>query len=418
MKLPELSQRELEFGEVASRRRRNFVLSVRNRSTHGFLGVRESAARARPKHCARARASCFYALMDAVVDRYFRCSTRSRPSWNVEERDLRPRCGALEHRAAVRAEAARDRDAPRGRAAGRSRRQATSGPRAGGVREHAGILPRRARPSRPHQREAIDAMRETIATAIQVNLSMVTIEESETTKRLAAWAAIFAVSTALAGVRGMNFDSMPELHWRWGYPMALARSPPRPESCTTASAAPVGCDGTSSEVRPPVGVRQALVRTRRHTWLTTGLTRRAAPRAAGGVAAPRSAQDLLRRVGRRRQDLRDAFAAARAARAQGTSLIVGVVETHGRAETEAMVHDLPRLALKPVPYRDRVLQEFDLDGALAWAAPQPEPLVLLDELAHSNARLAPSEALAGRGGVAGRRRRRLVDDERAAPGRA
>ncbi len=79
------------------------------------------------------------------------------------------------------------------------------------------------------------------------------------------------------------------------------------------------------------------------------------------------------------------LAAARAAQAAGATLIVGIVETHGRAETEAMARDLPRLALKGVPYRDRVLHEFDLDGALAWAAQQPEPLVLLDELAHSNA---------------------------------
>jgi magnesium transporter len=69
---------------------------------------------------------------------------------------------------------------------------------------------------------AIDSIRDTIATAIQVNLSMVTIDESETTKRLAAWAAIFAVSTALAGIWGMNFEHMPELKWRFGYPLALS----------------------------------------------------------------------------------------------------------------------------------------------------------------------------------------------------
>jgi magnesium transporter len=68
---------------------------------------------------------------------------------------------------------------------------------------------------------AIDAVRDTIATAIQVNLSLVTIEESEVTKRLAAWAAIFAVSTALAGIWGMNFEVMPELKWAYGYPLAL-----------------------------------------------------------------------------------------------------------------------------------------------------------------------------------------------------
>ena len=46
---------------------------------------------------------------------------------------------------------------------------------------------------------AIDTLRDTISTAIQVNLSLVTIVQSDVAKRLAAWAAIFAVMTALAG---------------------------------------------------------------------------------------------------------------------------------------------------------------------------------------------------------------------------
>ncbi|CAN5332479.1 hypothetical protein BH09PSE6_BH09PSE6_17730 [soil metagenome] len=67
----------------------------------------------------------------------------------------------------------------------------------------------------------IESIRETIATAINVNLSMVTIEEAEVTKRLASWASIFAVCTAFAGIWGMNFESMPELKWQYGYPTAL-----------------------------------------------------------------------------------------------------------------------------------------------------------------------------------------------------
>ena len=67
----------------------------------------------------------------------------------------------------------------------------------------------------------LDTLRETIGTAIQVNLSMVMIDEAATTKRLAAWAGIFAVATALVGVWGMNFDHMPELNWKLGYPAAL-----------------------------------------------------------------------------------------------------------------------------------------------------------------------------------------------------
>ena len=69
---------------------------------------------------------------------------------------------------------------------------------------------------------SLESLRETINTAIQVALSMATIEESETTKRLAAWAGIFAVATAFAGIWGMNFEHMPELQWRWGYVAALA----------------------------------------------------------------------------------------------------------------------------------------------------------------------------------------------------
>jgi len=68
---------------------------------------------------------------------------------------------------------------------------------------------------------SIESIRDTIGTAIAVNLSMVTIEDGEVTKRLAAWASIFAIATAFAGIWGMNFEHMPELKWVYGYPLAL-----------------------------------------------------------------------------------------------------------------------------------------------------------------------------------------------------
>jgi len=74
------------------------------------------------------------------------------------------------------------------------------------------------------------------------------------------------------------------------------------------------------------------------------------------------------------------LSAARTLRAQGGDVVIGVIETHGRAETEALVGGLERLPLKEVSYRERRLKEFDLDAALA-RKPQ---LVLVDELAHSN----------------------------------
>lgn len=72
--------------------------------------------------------------------------------------------------------------------------------------------------------------------------------------------------------------------------------------------------------------------------------------------------------------------AARAARAQGVDVLVGIVETHGRAETEALLSGLALLPRRAVPYRERSLTEFDLDAALA----RRPGLLLLDELAHSN----------------------------------
>ncbi|HEX5393773.1 MAG TPA: two-component system sensor histidine kinase KdpD [Rhodocyclaceae bacterium] len=65
---------------------------------------------------------------------------------------------------------------------------------------------------------------------------------------------------------------------------------------------------------------------------------------------------------------------------QGVDVAIGVVETHGRAETEALVVGMERLPLKDIHYRDRTLKEFDLDGALA----RKPTLILMDELAHSN----------------------------------
>ncbi|MBH1979157.1 MAG: two-component system sensor histidine kinase KdbD, partial [Comamonadaceae bacterium] len=82
------------------------------------------------------------------------------------------------------------------------------------------------------------------------------------------------------------------------------------------------------------------------------------------------------------------LSAAQAAKAQGTPLLVGVVETHGRGETEAMAAGLARLAPSQVANHGRTLPEFDLEGALQFGAAHggdPRALVLLDELAHSNA---------------------------------
>jgi magnesium transporter len=70
--------------------------------------------------------------------------------------------------------------------------------------------------------EKVDSLRELLSTALEANLSLTTIAQNEATKRITGWAAIFAVPTMIAGIYGMNFDVMPELQWRWGYPLVMA----------------------------------------------------------------------------------------------------------------------------------------------------------------------------------------------------
>ena len=211
---------ELLVGEVSIFVGPNFVLSVRNRSHQGFLGVRARAER-EPHLLRHGSAFVFYALMDAVVDRYFpvidaletdleaieeQIFERGMARSNVESLyDLKRKIGMLKHVVAPLMESA--------------------------SKLTAGRVPAVCADSRDYFRDVydhlvrinatLDALRDTIGTAIQVNLSMVTIEESEVTKRLAAWAGLFAVATAFAGVWGMNFKNMPELQWEYGYPVAL-----------------------------------------------------------------------------------------------------------------------------------------------------------------------------------------------------
>jgi magnesium/cobalt transport protein CorA len=67
----------------------------------------------------------------------------------------------------------------------------------------------------------LDGLRDMVATAMQVNISMISLAENAVTKRLAAYGALLAVPTMLVGVWGMNFKHMPELEWTWGYPLSI-----------------------------------------------------------------------------------------------------------------------------------------------------------------------------------------------------
>ncbi len=198
----------------------NFVLSVRNRSEQSFRGVRLRCER-EPHLLKHGAGFVFYALMDAVVDRYFpimdhleseleeiedQIFAKGSARANIERLyALKRKVTLLKHAVAPLIESAGKLFGARGPAVCANSRDYFRD-----VHDHLCRI-----------NASIETIRETIGTAIQVNISMVAIEESEVNKRLAAWGGIFAVATAFAGIWGMNFKNMPELDWSLGYPSAL-----------------------------------------------------------------------------------------------------------------------------------------------------------------------------------------------------
>lgn len=210
----------LNIGELDIFVGKNYILSARNRCQQGFLGVRARCER-EPHHLSQGSAFVFYALMDAVVDRYFpvivaleteletieeQIFVKGSQRTNIERLyQLKQKVTQLKHAVAPLLEAVGKLD----------------GGRVPPIVANTKDYFRDVHDHLYRINTSIDSIRDTIATAIQVNLSMVSIDESEVNKRLAAWAAIFAVATAFVGIWGMNFSNMPELQWKYGYPTAL-----------------------------------------------------------------------------------------------------------------------------------------------------------------------------------------------------
>lgn len=212
---------ELLVGEMDLFVGHNYVLSLRNRSQQGFQNVRARCER--EPHLLRFGAGfVFYALIDSVVDRYF----------------------SVVHHLEDELEEIEERLFARGDAGQRTihdlyllKRKLVTVSHAvvplneAVARLHGGRVPEVCREVQDYYRDVddhlarmtrtLDSLRDMLATAIQVNLAMISLEESAVSKKLASYAALFAVPTTIAGIYGMNFQYMPELHWRHGYGATL-----------------------------------------------------------------------------------------------------------------------------------------------------------------------------------------------------
>lgn len=216
----EAADSELAIGEMSIFAGPNFILSLRQHSNRDFHSVRERCEH-EPELLRLGSGFVLYALMDAVVDRYFpvidvlesqlesieeHIFDKGTAQANIEQLyELKRKVGILKHAVAPMMEAT--------------------------GRLHGGRVPPVCTTTQEYFRDvhdhltrinaAVDAMRDTISTAILVCQSTVTIEQNEDNRRLAAWAGIFAAATVLTGIWGMNFQFMPELKLEYGYPAAL-----------------------------------------------------------------------------------------------------------------------------------------------------------------------------------------------------
>jgi magnesium transporter len=217
----QLAGEELNVGEVAIFVGPNFVLSVRSHSEQGFASVRARCER-EPDLLKHGSGFVLYALMDTIVDRYFpvvetledelerieeRIFAGSSPRGNVEALYTNKRkLTVLKHAVEPLIEAT--------------------------GKLYGGRVPKVCADTQDYFRDvsdhlvrinqSIDGLRDMVTTAISVNLSLITLQENETTKQLAAYAALLMVPTLIAGIYGMNFEHMPELKWAFGYPLSLA----------------------------------------------------------------------------------------------------------------------------------------------------------------------------------------------------
>jgi magnesium transporter len=212
---------KLQTGEVAIFVGPQYVISVRRDAQLGFADVRRRCEQ-EPELLRHGPAYVLYALMDTVVDRYF--PVIAHLTAEIEEIEERIFAGQTT-RAQIEALYSLKRKLMALDHATQPLLEVTGKLYGGRVPPICASLQDYFRDVHDHLlrlKQSIDNLRDMVATAISVNLSLITIQENEVTKRLAAYAALVAVPTMVAGVYGMNFSHMPELQWSYGYPMALA----------------------------------------------------------------------------------------------------------------------------------------------------------------------------------------------------
>ncbi len=213
-------ENKIEFGETHFFLGNNFIITIRHGSTISYADVRTRCEKT-PNLLAKGQGFALYAVMDSIVDQYF-------PVVNVLEEDLdklenkifneKPSRETTEYIYHLKHELLEVKRAvfPLVEICNRLMRfdfdyiAEDTRPYFRDIYDHAMRI-----------NEMVDNSLELLNTALDANFSLISISQSEVSKKFAGWAAIIAVPTMVAGIYGMNFTFMPELQWQYGYPVVL-----------------------------------------------------------------------------------------------------------------------------------------------------------------------------------------------------
>jgi len=212
---------DLKTGELSIFVGPQYIVSVRRDAQLGFAEVRRRCEQ-EPELLRHGPGYVLYALMDSVVDRYFPViDSLTAEIEQIEERIF----AGQTTRAQIEALYSLKRKLITIDHATQPLLEVTGKLHGGRVPPVCAGLQDYFRDVYDHLlrlKQSIDNLRDTVTTAISINLSLITLQDNEITKRLAAYAALVAVPTLIAGVYGMNFAHMPELQWTYGYPASIA----------------------------------------------------------------------------------------------------------------------------------------------------------------------------------------------------
>ena len=216
----QMHEKQIDLGETHFFVGRNFIITVRHGSSLAYIDVR-TRCESTPHLLQKGPGFALYAVMDAIVDQYFPViDALGEELENLEEkifdetfrRETTAQIYHLKHQLL---------DVKRS------------------VSPLIDICNRLMRfdlklieeETRPYFRdvydhsirinEMVDNSRDLLSTALEANLSLISISQNEVSKRFAGWAAIIGIPTMVAGVYGMNFKYMPELDWKLGYPVVM-----------------------------------------------------------------------------------------------------------------------------------------------------------------------------------------------------